>query len=66
MSDRFDLEQKIFSCWSVCEDLDVLSKHPHLTEDLRKVVTGLKAVYQFRFEDCFDLFEQMTMNHKIL
>lgn len=64
--DRFDLEQKIFSCWSVCEDLDVLAKHPHLTEQVRDYVLALKTIYHARFEDCFNLFEQMTMDKKIL
>lgn len=58
-----ELEQKIMSCWSVCEDIQELRSirdTRQLTEDeLDNYLLGLVALYQIKFENLFSLYEQL-------
>ena len=51
MSDRFDLEQEILRCWSILEDIELVRDKPELIDSLR-------AVYEAKFQRCFDTFTE--------
>ena len=51
MSDRFDLEQEILRCWNILEDMELLKDKPELIDSLR-------AVYEAKFQRCFDTFSE--------
>lgn len=58
---QFDLEQAIMQCWSVCDDLHMLSEA--IIEDkadkdtLCNVVTGMAELYHLKFDKLFCCFE---------
>jgi len=51
MSDRFDLEQDILRCWAILEDIELVRGQPEL-------IDSLKAVYEAKFQRCFDTFSE--------
>jgi hypothetical protein len=62
MTDQFDLEQGIMSCWHVTDDLDVLMEelveNDSFTKDqASNFVLGLSTIYQAKFEKLFRDFE---------
>lgn len=69
MSDRFDFEQQIMDCWSVCEDLKTITKIydlRQLSEDqLMNALIGMEALYQMKFEILFDMFERLIKEGKL-
>lgn len=58
MSDRFDLEQAILSCWNLVDDLE-------LVKDDAGLAAALAKVYQAKFEHCFKLFEECIRNDEV-
>lgn len=62
--DRFDLEQKIMNCWQVCEDLELLAQRCRDPLTAR-LLEGIKSLYQLKFEDCFEVFEELCAKKKI-
>lgn len=64
MSDRYDLEQEILSCWNIVDDLKTLSKaatEDNLTrEQIVTVIKGLEQLYQVRFDNMFQTFEEVA------
>ena len=63
MTNRFDFEQQIMNCWSVCEDIDTLYKQLGLREmsqdEIQNCLLGLKTLYRIKFEQLFAMFEDM-------
>ena len=70
MTDRFDLEQEIMSCWSVVDDIKLVmelvcdsgefSGLPAKAEDkLANLLIGMQAMYQLKFEKCFNTYETL-------
>ena len=62
MSNRFDLEQEIMSCWNITTDLNVLLEEV-IEGDLSKdqvsnVLLGLHQLYEIKFNKLFRTFEQ--------
>lgn len=55
MTDRFDLEQQILSCWQITSDIRVLEEQGATAEDM----VHLAAVYEFKFEQLWSTFENM-------
>ena len=66
MSDRFDFEQMIMECWHITSDLEMLEEgvleKDMTTDQISNVVSGLKHVYEMRFNKMWDLFEQLIRN----
>lgn len=58
MSDRYELEQKILNCWNVVEDLKAKNQGGAYFD-------ALSVVYNVKFQDMWDLFEQMISEGKI-
>ena len=69
MSDRFDLEQQIMSCWNVVEDIKMVQQMTdlrHLSEDeLANALLGLQTLYQMKFEVLFNTFEKMIQEQQL-
>jgi hypothetical protein len=65
----FDFEQSIMQCWGVVDDLKLLTEQVYdrpqpLTEDeLGNILIGMQALYQLKFEKCFDEFEEICKNY---
>lgn len=70
MTDRFDLEQQILSCWNVVDDINllyetVLERSTPLTQDeMANVLLGMKELYQLKFEKLFSIFEHMVYDRQ--
>ena len=69
MTKRFDLEQQIMTCWSVCEDLKAIETtfdSRKMSEDeLLNLLIGVRTLYQIKFENLFASFENMLHNGDI-
>lgn len=71
MTNRFDFEQKIMQCWSVVEDIKALNEQLQdspgtMTHDqVANYLLGLETIYQVKFEQLFNMFEQMIRERKI-
>ena len=57
MSDRFDLEQQIMSCWNIIEDLKLLSESQISDADRKTFIDGLIVKYELKFDKMFNTFE---------
>ena len=61
MSDRFDVEQGILTCWNVTSDIDLLFKKVvdgDMTKDeIANFLLGLKVIYDAKFDKLFSDFE---------
>ena len=55
MTDRFDLEQQILSCWQITSDIMVLRDQGAEAQDM----VHLAKVYEFKFEQLWSTFEKM-------
>jgi hypothetical protein len=70
MSDRFDFEQEILSCWNIVDDIrllnekimdsDVLDK-----DDIANYLLGLQTIYELKFDKCFKTFETLIRDGNI-
>jgi len=70
MSDRFDFEQEILSCWNVVDDIrllnekimdsDVLDK-----DDIANYLLGLQTIYELKFDKCFKTFKTLIRDGNI-
>ncbi len=60
---QFELEQGIMNCWSICDELNLISKYVMESESLNRdklanILIGMAELYQMKFENCFENFEQ--------
>jgi hypothetical protein len=71
MIDRFQLEQEMFQCWSVVEDLDLLLAQCEKIEDaevadhIMNIVLGIRVVSEMRFQKMFSTFEDLVHDGQI-
>ena len=69
MSDRFDFEQEIMNCWNVTNDIELLIKrldeHKINSDDLKTYLSGLKTIYDVKFNQLFDTFEYLIKQGNI-
>ena len=67
--DRFDLEQDIFKCWHLVDDLDQLIEmvmdRDASNDTISNVLIGLSALYGDRFQKLMNNFEELIANEKI-
>lgn len=63
MSDRYDVEQSLMSCWTVIDDIKLLSENvldgKLDTDDIANYLIGLHSVYGLKFQNCFDQFSEL-------
>lgn len=70
--DRFDFEQQIMDCWNVTKDIDTLRKQlldmedGMSQDDIDNYLLGLKTIYDVKFNQLFDQFEQLIRTGKIM
>lgn len=74
MSDRFDLEQQIFECWKIVDDIKLLDKNVlegkveggSLTHDeISNYLLGLESIYGLKFEQMFATFCDLVKSKQI-
>jgi hypothetical protein len=74
MTDRFDLEQQIMSCWNIIEDIKLLDKNVlegkveggQMTQDeISNYLLGLESIYDLKFTQLFDTFSTLIRNKQI-
>lgn len=68
MSDQFDLEQDIMSCWNVTTDLNVLLEElmendQFTTDQASNFVLGLQTIYEAKFNKLFRTFESFLKEY---
>lgn len=68
--DRFTLEQHIMNCWSVVDDIKTLHVQfmdkGNMTEDqISNYLLGLETIYQAKFEQLWDVFEELIKDRTI-
>ena len=72
MADRFDLEQGILKCWNVTDDIDmvyrkVMDNPDELdVDEISNLLLGIKSLYDLKFDELFNTFEQLIHDKKIL
>jgi len=74
MTDRFDLEQQIMTCWNIIDDIKllnigVLEGKPDGTElttdDVSNYLMGLEAIYGLKFEQMFNTFSTLVNQKQV-
>lgn len=63
---RFELEQRIMSCWSVVDDLKAIytahqDRRAMSVDEMSNVLMGLEHLYNIKFEALFECFEKYLM-----
>ena len=58
-------------CWNVTEDVDLLYRTvldgPEMTTDeISNALLGIKTLYEMKFNELFDTFEQLVHEKKII
>ena len=61
MSDRFDFEQQLMTCWNMVDDVKLLSRRGAGSADFEALAT----VYQHKFEELFEQFETLVHERKL-
>jgi len=66
---RFDMEQEIFQCWHITDDLNVLHEAV-LERDISKdeisnILLGLEQLYNQKFSRLFSTFEELMSKREI-
>lgn len=57
MTDKFQLEQQILSCWNIVDELDYVLELVQDSDTAMNLVIGLKSLYTKKFEKLFEIFE---------
>jgi hypothetical protein len=70
MTDRFDLESQIMSCWQVTTDLsdvaEAILDGPEMTQDdIANALIGMQKLYDIKFNKLYQQFEQLVQDGKI-
>ena len=63
---RFDMEQEIFQCWHITDDLNVLLEavvEKDISKDeISNILLGLEQLYNQKFSRLFSTFEELIKN----
>lgn len=62
MTDQFDLEQQIMSCWGMVDDVKLLARRGAESAEFE----ALSRVYQHKFKELFEQFENMIAEKRML
>ena len=59
--DYIDLEEKIYACWNIIDDLRVLSRSwkKMNSEEKKSYIDALISVYNVKFDEMFDIFNKV-------
>lgn len=61
MTDRFDFEQQLMTCWNMVDDVKLLAKRDAESADFEALAT----VYQHKFDELFEQFETLVKERKL-
>jgi len=68
MSKRFELEEKIMQAWYVTSDVELIYRKVTdeglSGDELSNALLGILTIYNLRFNDLFDTFEQMIKEER--
>ena len=63
--DRFDFEQQIMECWKITDDIkstiEGIDTHDLTSDQVLAILSGLKELYEMKFNKLWDCFEQVHM-----
>ena len=68
-ADIFELEQSIMQCWNVVDDIKLITQQvydrpkPFTEDEIGNILIGLEAMYQLKFEKCFNEFEAICREY---
>lgn len=66
MTDRFELENNITSCWNTKDDIDLLLdaiSNKGMTEDqIKNALLGIASLHEMRCQKLMDTFEDLIYN----
>lgn len=71
MSNRFEFEEKLCSCWRITDDIDLLCNKIIRDEgtinmnDVRLYLESIKTIYNLKFDDMINVFENMVGNREL-
>ena len=69
IKETFDLEQDIFKCWHLVDDIDQVAElvldRDASKDTVSNILIGLSALYGDRFQKLMDNFEELIANEKI-
>jgi hypothetical protein len=61
--DRFDFEQQIVECWKITDDIkstiEGIDAHDLTSDQVLAILSGLKELYEMKFNKLWDCFEQV-------
>jgi len=60
-----ELEEKLFACWNVVDDIDFFYHREEEMNDDEKLnyLLGLMTKYKYRFSDMFDTYEELVKEY---
>lgn len=67
-TNRFTLEEKILDCWRIIDDLETLGRvydREHTEDEILNILIGVTQLYDQRFNELFDTFEQCIKDKSI-
>jgi hypothetical protein len=69
MSAIFDLEQQMLECWNVTKDIELVTHHlvdhsdRYSDDDIMNKYFAIKDLYELKFEQMWDTFEQVCKEY---
>ena len=65
MADRFDFEQQIMECWKIIDEIkstiEGINEHELTSDQVSSILSGLKELYELKFNKLWDCFEDVHM-----
>lgn len=69
MNTPFDLEQQILDLWKIVDELKLINAkmldNNLSTDDISNMLIGLYTLYNLKFEDTFNTFENLVTDKKL-
>lgn len=70
----FELEQEIMQCWSVIDDIKIVTEHfidsaeykhmpPDIADAIMNKYLAIKELYELKFEKCWNTFEKVCAEY---
>jgi hypothetical protein len=59
---QFALEESIFSCWYIIDDLHIAADAT-TDEETRTILYGMAKLYDIKFNKCFNNFEELLRSY---
>ena len=69
MSAIYDLEQQMLECWNVTKDIDLVTRYlvdnsdGYTDDDVMNKYFAIKDLYELKFEQMWDTFEQVCKEY---